>query len=296
MAWLAKRYTVVDTVDILQALEAAQPLPEHAVLITFDDGYRDFREHAWPILQKYRLPVTLFVPTGFADQPERGFWWDRVYAAALTAKSEQIHEPTLGTLSVHTLEDRKRTARILNNHVKSLPHQTAMTWVDQLCAQLTEGKTLPAPIMSWQELRQLSAEGVTIGAHSRSHPLLTRISPEEAHQEISSSLSDLKQQLGSVLPIFCYPAGACNETVRNIAADAGIRLGFTTRLGHNLLHRCDLLSLNRINMTPRTTPALLRARLSPLGAGMDTAALETETAAAGTTALITRRPLTRERP
>ena len=78
MAYLARHYKVVTTQDILEAVKSRNymNIPPRAVMVTFDDGYADFEEQAWPILKRYKIPATLFVPTAYPDHPEFTFWWD----------------------------------------------------------------------------------------------------------------------------------------------------------------------------------------------------------------------------
>jgi len=73
MECLAGNYHVVSVPELLDAVYENSPLPPKSVMITFDDTYRDFAEFAWPVLKQHKLPVTLFVPTAFPDQPDRSF-------------------------------------------------------------------------------------------------------------------------------------------------------------------------------------------------------------------------------
>jgi len=269
MKWLAKHYHVIDMPSALAAFVSGAPLPRRAVLITFDDAYPDFLEHAWPVLRTLQLPVTLFVPTAFPDQQAPGFWWDRLYATTLASTEAEITDVQLGRLSLHTRQDRERSARIMQGHVKSLQHTEAMMWVDDVCRRLASQEIVTPATLGWDDLKILSEEGVTIGAHSRTHPLMTRISNQQVSDEISGAQQDIETMLGKALPIFCYPGGAYNDAVCSIAKDAGIELGFGTRLGHNNLNNCNPLCLERINMTLRTTTTVLRGRLSRVGIHAD---------------------------
>src|SRR5688572_19329289 len=73
------RYTPVGADDVVAAVTERRELPRGAVLVTFDDGYRDFAEIAWPILKKYSVPAVLFVSTAYPDCPGRMFWWDALW-------------------------------------------------------------------------------------------------------------------------------------------------------------------------------------------------------------------------
>ena len=106
-----------------------------------------------------------------------------------------------------------------------------------------------------------------LAAHSRTHPLLTRVSSEALDDEIRGSVDDLATRLH--LPptaAFAYPSGAHSATVREAAARNGIKVAFTTDRGLNDLGRCDWLAIRRINVGMRTDRGWLRAQLgSPIG-------------------------------
>ncbi|MDZ7267833.1 MAG: glycosyltransferase [candidate division KSB1 bacterium] len=269
MRHLSRRYRVLDIAAVLHALEHRTPLPERAVLLTFDDAYLDFGEIAWPILRKYRLPATLFVPTGFPDHPERPFWWDRLYQAFRAAALPELELTPLGRLSLKTAKAMRQALKRTQDHVKSLPHAEAMAFVEQICRRLLPPCEMPASVLSWQQLRQLAAEGVTLGAHTVNHPVMTQITPEQAHREIIQAQADLQREIGTTLPIFCYPSGGHDEAVVALLRAAGFRLAFTTADGHNDLRVVDPLRLRRTNLTPRTTPALFRLRLKPWVSRLD---------------------------
>ena len=77
---LSRRFTFVSLQAVLDRLAGGGPLPARSILLTVDDGYRDFAEAVWPVLRPRTVPVVLFVPTAFPDRPTP-FWWDRLYAA-----------------------------------------------------------------------------------------------------------------------------------------------------------------------------------------------------------------------
>jgi len=111
--------------------------------------------------------------------------------------------------------------------------------------------------------RQLAAEGVSMGAHTRSHAILTHLAPQECANEIAGSQEDLRREIGHVLPIFCYPSGRHNEVVIRTLKQAGFVMAFTTMDGQNHLDSADLLRLRRTNITPRTSMPIFKLRLMP---------------------------------
>ena len=260
MSYLAANCHVVSIPELLDVYRNGTELPPRSVMVTFDDAYCDFAEHAWPILKRYRLPVTLFVPTAFPDRPEQTFWWDRLYQAVRNTDRRDDLDTPLGRLSLATANQRVQTFKQLKDYVKTMPHAEAMAWLDQICDEL--GTPHPEhSVLGWDTLRQLAREGVTLGAHTRTHPLMNRVSPEEAQAEAAGSLRDLEREIGPVPPIFAFPSGGFNDEAVRALEREGFVLAFTTGPGINHLRETNWLRLRRINVSQRATVAVLRARL-----------------------------------
>jgi peptidoglycan/xylan/chitin deacetylase (PgdA/CDA1 family) len=259
--YLAANYELVSALDVKNAFEGEgkNSLPARAVLITFDDAYRDFEEHAWPILRQYHAPAVLFVPTAFPDHPERWFWWDRVFHALDTTDRGELNLP-IGQFPLKTPAQRRQAFKRLKNHIKTLPDESARKEVEQLCNELGVNPQ-PNCVLGWNSLQKLSKEGLTLGAHTRTHPILNHITPDAMHQEITASIHDLERETGLTPQTFAYPSGIHNEDVVKAAEQAGVRLAFTTERGINELGRANRLRLRRINIGARTTIPVLRAQL-----------------------------------
>jgi peptidoglycan/xylan/chitin deacetylase (PgdA/CDA1 family) len=144
-----------------------------------------------------------------------------------------------------------------------------MRLVDAVCAQLDDRPASGAAVLSWNRLRELANEGVTLGSHTRTHPIMTQISPLQIREEIRSSQQDLKREIGFALPILCYPNGDHNDIVTKILRAEGISLGFTVLPGENRLDSADLLRLRRTSIWPRTSLPVFCLRLQRLGLHLD---------------------------
>lgn len=262
MEHLANRYHVVSMEEALNAAQKGTRLPKRAVLLTFDDAYRDFGEIAWPILRQYRLPATLFVPTAYPDQPEHCFWWDRLHQAVTCTSQIQLGETPLGSLPLGTWDQRRRAVWMLQDYVKTIPHAEAMALIDRTCASLAP-KTVPrARVLGWHELRQLAQQGVTLGGHTRTHPLLPRLPLHQVREEVKGCLQDLEREVGNTLPVLSYPNGSHDEMVRAILKEEGVLLAFGGQDGENRLGPpAELLQLRRTNITLRTSLPIFRLRL-----------------------------------
>jgi colanic acid/amylovoran biosynthesis glycosyltransferase len=259
MRWLGSSGRAVGLADGLAARTGAGRLARDAVLVTFDDAYADFAEHAWPVLRRHGIPVTLFVPTAFPGRPHEAFWWDRLHAA-LCAGRGPLATP-IGTLALDGVAARRSAYRALREHVKSLPHEEAMALVDELVARL--GPRPPsARVLTWDELRALAAEGVTLAPHTRTHPRLDRVSPARVADEVAGSLAGLAERCGGAAPAFAYPGGGVSEVAQEAVRAAGIEIAFTARRGAVDLAGARWLALPRINVGRRTAPLVLRAELA----------------------------------
>lgn len=265
MRFIAAHYTPVSAQDVLDYLRERQPLPRRAITVTFDDAYCDFAEHAWPVLKRYNIPATLFVPTAYPDNPDRRLWWDQLFDAV----SRTTH-PALAfddqRLPLTTPAERLAAFKRLREHVKSLPHDQALAWVDSINAQLEVAPPAENHIMGWDALRQLAREGVTLAAHTRTHPILTQVSLDQAREEARASRRDLERETGPVLPVFAYPSGGFSRALADALQADGFEAAFTTVRGINRLTTANPLLLDRINIGSATPLPALRAQLLPSSA------------------------------
>jgi peptidoglycan/xylan/chitin deacetylase (PgdA/CDA1 family) len=256
---IATRYTPITVSDLLAARRDDRPIPRRAVHVTFDDAYEDFADHAWPTLRHYGVPVTLFVPTGFPDQPQRRFWWDRLHVA-ITATREPAVRVGRRALSLGSPEERQAVYHLLHRTILNLPHHRAMDLVEGLTRQLGEPSTRPG-VLDWTSLRRLDAEGVKLAAHSRLHPRLDRLPPDELHAETIGSYEELRAEVPGAAPVFAYPGGHYDNAALDALRTGQIEIAFCTERRAAQLGRSDWLRLPRINVGQRTGVGILRAQL-----------------------------------
>jgi colanic acid/amylovoran biosynthesis glycosyltransferase len=260
--YIARRYRAVSLDDVVAAQRGQRPLPRRAVLLTFDDAYRDFGDVAWPVLRHYGIPATLCVATDYPGQPTRTFWWDRLHHALRTTGQAELYVPSIGTMPLATPRDRSRAQRLLQDHVKTLPHTRVSDVIDRIVANLGPCYEPSSEVHSWAELRQLASEGVSVVAHTRSHAALTQVDAAQLAYEIAGSLTDVREQIGSAAPVVCYPFGLHNEAAIREAARSGVDLAFTCIDGHNQLPAARPLQLRRTVVTRRTTGLVFGMRLT----------------------------------
>jgi hypothetical protein len=201
----------------------------------------------------------LFVPTSYPDRPERSFWWDRVYLAVTSAPPAAFEDLPWRIPSSDTPKHRSQLYARLVAWLKQRPHQDAMEYVERLVQQANV--TPKSHVLGWSELRRLAKEGLAIGCHTQTHPLLPRVSTDQAAEEICGSLAALRKEIGDAPPILAYPGGKFTASCVDAARSAGVQAAFASRRGINDMAACDPLRIRRNNIGLGTSHAVFRARL-----------------------------------
>jgi peptidoglycan/xylan/chitin deacetylase (PgdA/CDA1 family)/SAM-dependent methyltransferase len=254
MAWLA-RHCAVLPLDALLDGAMRRRLPPRAVAITFDDGYLDTLETAAPCLSRLRLPATCFVATVDLDGPHV-FWWDRLAAALLDGDAPPALTVTLAgrdwRFATGTPGERVLAHSVLYTHAReATPADRSRLLADLVAWRGGDATPARCRRLTADELRSLTASGVTLGAHSVTHPLMTHLSRAQQLEEIAASTSHLERLAGSRVTGFAYPFGAVDDAVREAAREAGVRCAFTCE-PRALSRRDDLWRLPRVDA--RTQP------------------------------------------
>lgn len=262
MAYLTARRRVLSLGELLDVREGRRSLPARSVMVTFDDAYEDFAEHAWPILRRHGAPVTMFVPTAYPGEPTRAFWWDRLHAAITATSLREVSTPA-GRFPLRSGEERARAHRELCQGVRKARHADAVTRVDDLERSLG-ARAARSAVLDWDRLRSLAAEGVTLAPHTRTHPRLDRLDVAAAMSEVKGSLEDLEREIGPTARVLAYPEGAYDDAVVAALRHERFAIAFGTHRHVNDLRRADWLRVGRINVGRRSSVGAIGLQLQGL--------------------------------
>lgn len=265
MRYVTSKFHVISAEELIHALEDRAEIPPGSIMITFDDGYRDFLTNVFPIVSNLAIPTTLFVATGYLGSPGKLFWWDELYQAVMGAKPQILPVPDWGDFSL--LDDTSRTAsfQTLVHSIKGQPFFQGMDMLNLILEQLDAPRLNGQTLLTWDEVRLLAQGNVAIGAHTRWHPILTRVPREKAREEIRGSKSDLERRLGKAVRLFAYPNGLkgdFNETVMDLLREEGFLAAFTNIKGVNVIGETNPLALKRISVDEVKSIQDLRLQLS----------------------------------
>lgn len=232
MDFIRQRFNVISGRDLVAWLKGEQPLPTHPALITFDDGYRDNLDHAWPVLQQRNMPAVIFLATDYIGRATP-FYWDLVaYCFAHTTKKEAV----LPLIGLQQWRDRESRTAVLKNwlsSLKKLPDQEKWSAINQLPQLLDvsiSADTFAGLHLTWDQVRTMAAAGIEMGAHTRSHPILTRISLEQARLEVEGSKKRVEAEINQPVTLFAYPNGLPTDfsaELQAILALVGFKAAFT---------------------------------------------------------------------
>ncbi len=226
------------------------------VVVTIDDGYQDFYDIAFPILQEYGVTATVFVTTGFIAG-HTWFWWDRLawlLDNASPGKRDWRLGETILTGDASCSEERDFLWNAIADHLRFLPFKNTNATLEELSHEL--GLNLPTSppeqyaAMSWEQVRNVSAVDMTIGAHTVTHPILSRVDGKQARDEISDSRHELFEALGQPVNWFCYPQGGpADFNADTVAAvrEAGFRGCYTAF--QNPTHTGEEMTLPRYSIS-----------------------------------------------
>lgn len=232
MAFLRARYSVVSAADVTAWLRGEKPLPPYPALITFDDGYFDNFKFALPVLKKFDFPAVIFLATDYIGKSDPFFWDLAAYCFAHTEKTAADF-PLAGELHWH--DSASRTAAMVGwlERLKTVPDAEKWTHIHALPDLLDVSipdDAFAGVTMTWAQVREMVANGVTMGAHTMSHPVLTRVSAKQARAEIFGSKACIEAEIGAPVTTFAYPNGHpadFNAAIQRDLADAGIEAAFT---------------------------------------------------------------------
>lgn len=218
-----------------------------SIIITFDDGYKDFYSNAYPILKKYNVPATVFVTTGGINR-DFSFWWDELYR--LIMEGDLLSQLTVNgeIFDVDCFDSREDLLYSVHKELIKLPHKVRKQQLIDLRKQITNVDETYSRIMNSTQIHEVAKEGlVRIGAHTVNHIVCNREDYDTQLQEIKDSKSILETITESGINTFAYPNGGYNETTVNILSKLGFSEAYTTDEG-KIGESTDRLMIPRLMM------------------------------------------------
>lgn len=234
LAWLRQNYRICTLDEALEVLSGRSSSAQDICVLTFDDGYRDFAEHAVPILRKHALPALVYVTTGI---PESGLplLHDRLYHLLRLAGRRGI-DGSGAEGEERVIAALRRSLRIRDPIValewllETQPRQICIRvaeWLEKEMGERPEAALEGSELLQWEDLRGIEG-AVEVGAHTIDHACLPNEAPAEVERQLMGCKAELEERLGREVFHFAYPNGWYSPSVVRAVAKAGFRSAVTT--------------------------------------------------------------------
>lgn len=235
LQFLKSHYQIVPPEDFRASIERRHPLPRRAILITCDDGLQNNLTDMLPVLRGESVPCLFFVTAASSGENPGMLWYDELYLLMkdrpLTTTALQL-PPENGAASSAPQDFQSQWWSTVRR-ASRLDASARSQWMELVRAHCgpSQGFRLERRwrLLNISELRQLVASGGTIGAHTRSHPVLSDSTESEARREIQDSKAELEQALNCPVWAFAYPFGnpaTMGEREVRLAREAGFACAF----------------------------------------------------------------------
>lgn len=256
-AVFAKHYHVMPLQELADIIKAGEPIPDNAVVLTFDDGYASNYHLGLPVLEEFGLHATIFASTAFIER-EIFQWPDRIEYAIDRSAHDCLHLDFPGLpekLDLSCRAAKSHALITLDVALKQVPqerHLKSISHIEERAGASLLHEPNPADIyqpLTWGQLRELHASDyASIGAHTHVHPILGRCTPEFARQDMEQCVELLKVKGGVDNPVFAYPNGQkgdYNASTEELLESLGIEVAVTTEMAFNDSN-AHLMRLNRM--------------------------------------------------
>ena len=244
MYLLQKKYNVISLDDAVNLLQKRKPLESNYIVVTFDDGYADNYENAFPVLKEYNLPAAVFLTTDYIDS-SRLLWSDTV-GMLLEKKWDVFLQTELfqAVKNVVNFDDKVTMIDEIISTLKTMDEDTRNAIIACLKKDIGCSVKLNALMLTWKQIKEMMSKGISFGAHTQSHRFLTSLMLAEKEAEIKESKDIIEQNLNEQVLYLAYPDGRFDEECKDIAQKSGFQGACSTIIGDNA-PGCDLFTLKR---------------------------------------------------
>jgi len=272
MNYIKKNYEPISFTQFTEYLIGNTKLPKKAVLVTFDDGFNDNYHTAYPILKKLNVPATIFLSTGYIGGKET-FWFDWLAHLLFVLPNGGLYIQQLDmklNLS-NSFSEREKIFLQLITKLKKVKNDIRLDVLNDLKRryksileiETEQNKTYSLP-MTWDQVLEMSKNGIEFGSHTVSHPILSSLTREQLFSELSESKEIIKKNIGKDIDVLAYPNGLINdfnEDVQIIAKELGYKVGLSYISGSNSLNKLDLFAMKRIAIETDTSRQLFLSKM-----------------------------------
>ncbi len=266
--YFSKNYRIVSLDEVVKCIKDRIPFKKNSVVFTFDDGYADNYD-AFKILKKYGGQGTFYLTAGSIDGKSY-LWLFLVRYLITSTEKERVELAVNGKHLKFCTKDKEKAIENITVLIKSNDIQTRDDIIKQLRQQLTVDnleETSKKVMLSWNQVEEMCAEGMTIGGHTNTHCNLPNAKPEDAAKEIEDGKRLIESNLNVYIKHFAYPNGGpypyFNDEIKEFVKNAGFSSA-TTSLNGFVDMDSDLFKLRRVRTTESLSETVCSLELERL--------------------------------
>ncbi len=265
MKYLRQHFHPISFKDYLRYRNGDTELPPFSIIVTFDDGFLNNYEYAFPILKKWEIPAVFYVATSFIGQNKMLWTEELIYRLNHT-------EQKMLTVVIRDQEQQYDISNAIQkektaNHIRQQLKHSLKKEVDEVLEQIrtqlqdvsleltSEKDQLRYRFMNWNHLREMARNGMEIGSHTHNHVLLSQLDENQCRNELRTSRDLIENNLRIPCILFSYPNGKRSDFSRRdiqILQELGYQCATTQEVGWNSAET-DLFTLHRLNIARKMT-------------------------------------------
>jgi peptidoglycan/xylan/chitin deacetylase (PgdA/CDA1 family) len=261
MKYVAQSYPVISMDFLSKNFDKWENIPDDSFAITFDDGWIDFHDTAYPVLSRLKIPATAYLTTGFVSS-ECSYWQEQLNSLLTPILANKkvfletdniisTPEINLKLKDLMSKSDGKPIIFKFIDYLKKFTDDMILKTISELEDFLKEQAIMisedePRSFVNWDEINSMKDPNVSFGSHTVSHPILTNEQTDVIGDEICGSKKIIEKETGREVHHFCYPNGNYNDEIRRVVS-VSYKSACTTNSGF-VSDDSDIYALNRIGI------------------------------------------------
>ncbi|MCJ7782511.1 MAG: polysaccharide deacetylase family protein [Desulfobacterales bacterium] len=269
--YFKRNFQILSMDEVVSHMKLGKGFRRPSIAITFDDGYLDNYTLAYPVLKKHGVPATLYLTTSLIGTPDQ-IWTEQIGLAFLETKKDYFNFSALigdETVPIKTKKEKEKANSKVSEALKLRPDGERRELIQQVFEKLgvndKSGRHLGERMMlNWDEIQELRKDGITIGSHSHTHPILSRMPIQKAKDEILNSKKIVENKVDIEVKHFSFPNGReedFSEELRDYCREIGFESICSVIYGTNDASEGNAFTLKRvgaINPVPMLAGELVR--------------------------------------
>jgi len=256
ITYFKRNFQILSMDEVVNHIKLDKGFKRPSIAITFDDGYLDNYTLAYPVLKKHRVPATIYLTTGLVGTPD-GIWTEQIGLAFLETKKDYFNLSALlgdKTIPIKTKEEKEQANSEVSETLKLRPDDERRELIHKLFEELEvsekSGRHFGERMMlNWEEVQEMRKDGITIGSHSHTHPILSQMSSEKAKDEILNSKKVVEKNVDIKVRHFSFPNGReedFSEELRDYCREVGFESICSVVYGPYDASKKDPFALKRV--------------------------------------------------